>query len=674
MNQSFAFNTYLLLFLIPLLALSSLNKARFKWRWIHGVLFSAFFLLLGYQVTWLHNDWNDIHHFRKHLSDQNLIIGIVDNPPTHKERSIQVNIKTQQIGQDVNSLSNCSGKLILWLRNDTINQAINYGDVLVFKTSIKSVRPNLNPEAFDFKRYLHFQNIHYQGFLPADQWQLLEEGRGHPMLTWAFKTRAKLIRVLKENVKTENEYAVASALILGYKEGLSEQLKNAYSSTGAMHVLAVSGLHVGVVWGIIAFLLKWIRWRHPAWTWIKTGLTIIALWLFALVTGASPSVLRAATMFSFLLVGTAMGRSTNIYNTLAASAFCLLLFDPYLLMSVGFQLSYLAVVGIVYFFKKIYNLWYIENIVGDYIWQLSAVAIAAQLSTFPLSLYYFHQFPVYFLLSGLVVIPFAFLILGLGLALFFTNSILPFLNPVLAKVLMLSIWLMNAVIFLIQQLPDDFSNDFYIAPEIMLLLYLSLLAAILAINTRKIKYAFLGLGVLLIIALMTTFRTLKNDDQKKLVFYYLDQKTYIECMDGKQILGFGDRAIKEKDLKFATENFHLRQQAKLVDRKYFGAQEVTNGVWFLYKNHLQFFDRKIAFVDTLPQKILATKIKVDYILFRKKSKVTINQLRQIYEFEKIIFDGALNQSRLATLKKACHEQNIPYYDINQEGALVLNLN
>ena len=234
------------------------------------------------------------------------------------------------------------------------------------------MRSALNPHAFNFKKYWHHQNIHYQGFVKADHWQLLKRKQGNYIIDKALNTRNRFLQILKKNLSTENEYAVASALILGDKQSLDSDLKNAYSGTGAMHVLAVSGLHVGLVYLGLAFLLGLLKIKNWYWIFIRTTLIIISIWLFALLTGASPSVMRAATMFSFIIVGKSMRHHPSIYNTLAASAFCLLCFNPLLLMEVGFQLSYLAVSGIIYFQPKIYRWWIIDNPVGDYLWKLVA--------------------------------------------------------------------------------------------------------------------------------------------------------------------------------------------------------------------------------------------------------------------------------------------------------------
>jgi competence protein ComEC len=666
-------NNYFLFLFSAYLIYAAFSKIQFRWQWINSLLVNSFFVLLGYQLAFYQNDWNNKDHFREYLTAENLIIGKVVNAPTLKERTIQVNLEIQQIGQNSHELHDCSGKVMLSLRNDTINQKINYGDLILVKTSLEPVKPVLNPDAFDYKQYLHYKNIHYQAYVPTEQWQRLEGGHGNPILSWAFKMRLSLIQTLRNNLRFENEFAVASALILGYKEELSAELKNAYSNTGAMHVLAVSGLHVGLIWGIIAFFLNWIRWKHPVWKPIKTGITIVCLWLFALITGASPSVLRAATMFTFLLIGNTLNRNPNIYNTLAGSAFCLLLFNPYLIIEVGFQLSYLAVVGIVFFYRKIYSLWYIENRVGDYLWSLTSVAIAAQLSTFPLSLFYFHQFPVYFWLSGLVVVPFAFLILGTGLSLFFIDKVFPFLSPLFAKILIACLWLMNAIIFLIAQLPSGFFKDVWIEWGVMILLYLFIFSIVLAINSKKFKWLIFGVGILTIMNLTSFIKSIANEEKPNIVFYHLPGKSYVEFIDNKDVLSFGDREVSRQNLKFATLNYHRKNKINEVKPFYFGDENIELNHWFLKNGFIQFYDRKIVFIDDLPKTTLEEKIEVDFIVFRRRSKENVAELNQCFDYDKIIFDGSLYENQRLALKKECFELNIPFYDINQEGALIITI-
>ena len=318
-----------------------------------------------------------------------------------------------------------TGKLLSYLEQSKEASQLRYGDQIYFSSKINPITAPLNPAAFNLKGYLNNRNFHYQTYLKTSDWILQDRDQGNFLIAFSIRTRDQLFTILQKHLPTDNELAVGAALILGKKDLLESETRMAYANTGAMHVLAVSGLHVGLIYVGISFLLGLFPFKSSTWVWIKTWIMVAGVWFFALLTGASPSVLRAATMFSFIIVGQAMRHHPSIYNTLAASAFFLLSIQPYMLFEVGFQLSYLAVIGIIYFQEKIYGQLYIANKLGDYIWKLTSVAIAAQLVTLPISLYYFHQFPVYFWLSGLVVIPAAVLIMTFAVALFVVALLIP---------------------------------------------------------------------------------------------------------------------------------------------------------------------------------------------------------------------------------------------------------
>ena len=250
-NKAFPFLNYLLLFLaIPIVWLL---KAHFdyNYRWIYGFLINLFFLVFAYQLCYYHTGWNQGNHFRQYIHSENTLIGTVVNVPVSKEKRVNVHFDIQQI----DSISGISGKMLLSFKKDSLSEALSYGDRLICTASLKTVQAPLNPQVFDYQAYLRLKNIDYQGFVQDAKWQKLDSLQGNHLLHFAFAAREKFLSILAKYIKTENELAVGSALILGYKEDLNQELKKAYANTGAMHVLAVSGLHVGLIWGILAFVL-----------------------------------------------------------------------------------------------------------------------------------------------------------------------------------------------------------------------------------------------------------------------------------------------------------------------------------------------------------------------------------------------------------------------------------
>ncbi len=292
-----------------------------------------------------------------------------------------------------------------------------------------------------------------------------------------------------------DEFGMLSALTLGYKDALAPELRESFSTTGAMHVLAVSGLHVGIIFVVFGFLFSFMdRWRLGKR--LKPIVIIFLLWCYAFITGLSPSVLRSSVMFSCMVLSGVFGRKSNTYNNIFLSAFFLLFFNPNLLFDIGFQLSYSAVLAIVYFQPKIAGLIYVKNRWLRWAWELAAVSLAAQLGTAPFSVFYFHQFPNYFLLSNFVVIPAATLILYAAVALFVFSPV-PYVNVAVAFVLKWILKIMYACIVWIEHLPYSLSIVWIDGWQL-----LSLYAALFAVMWWLDKKSFVSLAAVVCLLLI----------------------------------------------------------------------------------------------------------------------------------------------------------------------------
>lgn len=362
--------------------------------------------------------------------------------------------RVRVLGRMDNDSAFLSGKAqaMLWFAVDSGRAAPQVGDRVLFRAQLGPPKPPQNPGEFDYGRYLALQQIYLSSWVAQDAWQVLAHEPPGGVQALAWRLRARFARVLHEHMPAPREEAVAAALIFGEKRGIDDDLKQAYADTGAMHLLAVSGMHVGLLAALLGAMLK------PLQHWRRRGIILQALillavvWLFAFVTGLSGSVLRAAAMFSLLQAGTLLRREASPYNLLAGSAFVLLAWEPRLLADAGAQLSYTAVAGIFLFYKPILERWIPRNKILWAAWQLTAVSLAAQLGTLPLSLWYFHQFPLYFLLSGWVGVPLSTLALPIGLALFGLAEV-PYLSDGLGWALHACVWLMNESMAWMSRLP-----------------------------------------------------------------------------------------------------------------------------------------------------------------------------------------------------------------------------
>ncbi len=661
----------LLCFVIVRLVLA-FKKVSFQFRWVHGFIAYSIIFLVGYLWCFHFNELQSETHFNQQLSTENILIGKISNTPK-VGNYLKASLSTHQIGRSPDSLKNCDGNLLVYLKNDSTSQ-LNYGDIIAFKGRIQKVEPPKNPHAFDYQRYLHFQNIHYQVFVnKPENWKLLATEQGDFVQKNTIEIREYFLGVLEKYLTTPNELAVGNALILGYKDDLDEEVRSAYAHTGALHVLAVSGLHVGLVAFFVNILLSLVKSRTWTWRMSKAIILIGTIWAFALITGGSPSVLRAATMFMFLIIGLSVNRTTNIYNSLAISAVFLLVWNPYLLFNVSFQLSYFAILGIIFFTPKIYSSVFFKNSFLRRAWQLMSVTFGAQIGTLPISIYYFHSFPFLAWMSGVVVIPAATVILGSGLLLLFVHSVIPTLAFIPATILYYSIWSMNQVIFFIQKIPLSVVVGLWIGIGTVILLYAIIGNIVLVFTTKNMRWLLPAGGLFLLISINYSFTSFGEIHQRKLFIYHSYKNTIIDFFDGKNGWSFSNGNIEEKNLSFTTQNNRWAHGIKKNEQFNFTSDDFLNQNVFFQKPFLQFFDKKILVIDEHFQFRNHAKINVDFILIRNKPNLNIEDVSTYFLFEKIIFDASNPKWKVDKWKTDCQKLNIPYYDILENGAFEISL-
>ena len=650
-------------------------KNKYSHPWGFGIASNLFLAFVGYLWCYHHNETRWQGHFQEQIQEENFIIGTVVNSPSNGAY-INTHLEVQQIGQHPDSLTKTDGNLLVYFKSIDSTSNIQYGDVIAIKTKIQKAQTPNNPHAFNFKRYLHYQNIHYQAFVyDTLDWTIAQHNQGSYITQKTTALQKYFLGLLKNHIPSNDELAVANALILGYKEDLNPEVRDAYARTGAMHVLAVSGLHVGMVtWFMYLILNLFFKSKRLPWQILKTLIVLSATWAFALITGGSPSVLRAATMFSFVTVGATVNRPTSIYNSIAISAVFILLYNPYLLMHVGFQLSYLAVLGIIFFQPKFYKWFVFENRILNFFWNLVTVALAAQLSTFPISIYYFHQFPIYFWLSGIVVIPAAMIILGSGIALFFTHSI-PFLGPLACWILNNSLWGMNRLIFLIEQLPFSVWLGIWIGFPILILLYLKIGGLVMMYQQKNYRWLLFVSTLFLIVSINYSFTTFQDFHQKKIFIYHLNRNTIIDFFDGKNGYSIYHEAIDKKKLSFTTQNNRWANGVKKIQWIPLDGEAFQNDHLLVQFPFIQFFDKKIALMNSSLEKLPIDDINpidIDFLLIHQNPKTEITTLLQFYKPQQIIFDASNSKWKIEKWKEECKQLNIPTYDINEKGALEIS--
>ena len=356
-----------------------------------------------------------------------------------------------------------SGKLLLNIKRNSTTTVYAIDNLLVINSKIEKIPSPLNPHQFDYSKYMKSLGIYHQ--INISNREILNKSEGQATLRGqANKLRSLLISKLKQNNLSENELAIVQALVLGEKRDISKILYDDYAAAGAIHILAVSGLHIGIIYMILLYSFNPIKRLLKSEKGVNV-LIIIMLWGFAFLTGLSPSVIRAVTMFSFFAFAKIINRDTNAINTLFLSYFTLLVINPNWLFHVGFQLSYLAVLFILWLVPVWNKFYYPKHLILKKFWGIITVTLAAQIGIIPLSLFYFHQFPGLFILTNLIVLPVIGLILCLGILLILLSSFnaLPdwfaFSYNYLIKLLNSFIsWIAEQDIFLFQDISFSFNQ------------------------------------------------------------------------------------------------------------------------------------------------------------------------------------------------------------------------
>jgi competence protein ComEC len=652
----------------------------FKYRPFIGIWINIILFFAGYQITINHNHTFLPNHFSK-IEKGDVFLAFVAEQLQEKEKSVKtvLEVSAVKVGEEWQP---AGGKIMAYLRKEEKAHALRVNDKIVFQSKVSEVAGPGNPGEFNYKKYLSYHQVFHQVFIDSTNWALAGRKPSFSILRAAQEARLALLGYFKKyNIEGE-EYAVASALVLGFKDEIGQELIQAYSGAGAMHVLAVSGLHVGIIYLVLNSFLKFLDKKRYG-RFLKALLLIAMLWAYALITGLSPSVMRAATMFSIVIIGTATGKNSSIYNSLAGSAFILLLFNPYLIVEVGFQLSYLAVLGIVYIQPKIYQWLNPANFILKWVWGITAVSLAAQLATFPLGILYFHQFPNYFLFSNLIVIPAATIILSSGLILLLFAGIAEMFSGFTLIVEWLAYLFHKVVLFLnfivtwIEKLPYSITDWLYISDLQVWLIYASIISLLAYFASIRGKYLVLACAILAFFLIEETHKEWRINQSRKIFFYNVKGHTAIDFVDGKKNYFLSDLSITES---YSTFLFNIRNnwiRHSLKDFKLLPKDSVS-----LKENELAIFNgfarfgNKIIFSpgpDKEDYPELETKIPLDaLVISRQCNWWDIEKYLKAFEIRQVIVDSSNPVGRARKIREKYEALGIKVHSTADLGAYVLS--
>ncbi len=657
-----AFGLILIAMLLLALGFSMFVKT-YNYRWVHGAfaLILSFFLGLTLVQVELENiRQSDLHKFRR---KQKWLVETLESP-VEKENSYKILVKVLMS----DSAMIKPERAILYLEKDsTLADNITYGNRLVVWAKWQRPPKPTNPDQFDYRKFLERNGILYQAYVQTDFVQQLEGYQVKDLRGLVFRLRKKLLNSLESHGFDGAEFSIAAAILLGQDNTMDPRLRSDFAAVGAMHILCVSGLHVGVIFLILEQLLRFLNHRKRG-PYTRAVLIIVLIWFYAALTGLEPSVLRASAMVSFVVIGKTIRRPTSVYNSLAASAFVLLIIDPLIISQIGFQLSYLAVLSIVAFQPVFYRMWLPRNKIIDRIWAITTVSIAAQLGTFPLAIHYFHIFPVYFLITNLIVIPLSSFIIYAGI-LFFISS---FFHPaawLFSKVLWGLIWFLNNSVLLIESLPSSALDFLNLTALQILLVYLSVILIYLWLinaNRNALVISFLSLFLLSLTFLNATSR---RSGQEEFVIYDAGRGIAMEMIHGWDHVVLLD-SVSRRNEKFIEYNMLENWISKGLKMPALIELEDTvrqkNDYVAYYQNCLMWNGRLFYILDNANTTL---KYPPDYLLVNHYRAVPEVCLRDKYPHH-IILTASVPSWNLKKWKDFADTNGIDFHHLS-EGCLVL---
>ncbi|HKG68564.1 MAG TPA: ComEC/Rec2 family competence protein, partial [Segetibacter sp.] len=556
------------------------------------------------------------------------------------------------------------GNILIYFSKDSSMPEMKYGSQVLFYKPLQQIKNSGNPGNFNYIQYSAFKDIYHQVFLKTSEYTVTKTTKATAFKNWLFDIQSVVLKKLRQYIKGDREASVAEALLIGYRNDLDKELVQAYSNTGVVHIIAISGLHLGMIYAVLVWLLKpfkkkkWIRWIRPV-------LILAVLWIFTLLAGGVPSILRSAVMFSFIVLGETIDRKSSIYNTLAASAFVMLCFNPYYLWDVGFQLSYAAVISIITFAKPVYDWFYIKNRILDFFWELISVTIAAQILTIPIIFYSFHQFPNFFLITNCIIVPLSSIILFAEITLLiisFVPAAAKFIGFITSKMLAF----MNGFIEWINSFPfavyDGIQNN--LAETILLYVFITGICYWL-LNKKKAGL-FIGLSAMLVFTVIDAYENFILNRQQKIIVYNIPQHNAIDFISGKKYAFVCDSALLRDEY---LKNFNLKSSRTLHRIK----PENNLADLYISRPFIQFAGKKILIIDKPFKFESRSKIRLDLIIVAHNPRLYISELAKVFDCKKFVFDASNSTWKINQWKKDCDSLHLRHHSTPDKGAFEMNL-
>ncbi len=644
-----------------------------KWRWMPGSLLQLAFLSAGALATCLHTPVNSGHHLM-HQPGQTFMATVI-TPPAEKASGFRATVSLVALRRN-GSWKAVEGNVMAYFKTGRHLIPPQYGDLICF-TGIPVTPPGpQNPGEFDYRKFLSNRQVYHQVFLEQADWRHLASGQGNCVIAAAYHVRDYFVSVLRRNFHDQRSFAVASALVAGYDDEVDQELMGAYSAAGALHVLSVSGMHVGLIYQGLFLMLGFMnkrKWsRHMLYAFL-----ICFIWFYAFITGFTPSVARSAVMLTVVLTGKWHGGHVNVCNTLVVTAFAMLVYNPYYLTEVSFQLSFLAVWGIVYLHPRIFELLEPAYRPLHWVWQLTSVSLAAQLMTFPVGLFYFHQFPNLFMLANLVVIPLSSFVIYLCIAVLIVSPV-AFVCQVIAKVTGWMLELLNGSVVFIEHMPGAVTQGISITSAETVILYVMIGSATLFFQTRKAITFFSAMIAAISLITCQLYEKYETGHRHSLIVYSVPRHRALDVVTGSSHLFVCDSLLAKDAGSISYHiwpNWWMLNLAEEISVKAGREKDVTPTL-VISDRFIRSGNSTLVLVDREFLKRLKNvtppkrRLSADYVVLSENSCQDLKRLTEFLSFRKVIIDSSNSARQAGRLMAECAMLGISCHSVLHSGAYV----
>lgn len=651
-----------LFFAFGCLLFSCFQKS-YSGRWLFGIALFFFCFILGVAGIGRQLQATDYTFPGKETTYRMLLT----EQPQVRERSILCRVLLTEQIDSVFQKKRLNHNALVYLSRDSLSESLHRGDELMVYTELSPPANNGNPDEFDYARFLLRRQVMAVGYAYGGYWKRISRGAVRSFRQKSLECREQILSLYQGLGFQGDNFAVLSALTVGYKEELGEDIRESYSVSGASHVLALSGLHIGFLYALLCISLpRFGRWRAAVL--LRTVLILLCLWAFAYFTGLSASVVRSVIMFSLLALSEWVRRENFSLNTLFAAAFFMLLVRPTWLFDVGFQLSVCAVAAILLIHPRIYR-WFPEahSRLGRYLQGLVSISIAAQIGTAPLLLFYFSRFSIYFLLANILIIPLVSVIMYAAVVMLLLTPFFP-LQTVLAVGINRLIEVLNACVRWVEQLPHASLDGIWLYRLDVAGIYLVLFLLGRYLFFRKRRNLIFGLSVLFLVCACHAVMQTGDRPRQSMVFYNVRNCPVVHCIaaDGRSWLAFADSFPDEGRLRKAVSKhwnrLHLKRPCPVTGDH---LEEP-----FIYRNHiLSFLGQRVCLVNNNDwrNKQAMQPLFIDHLYLCRGYEGRLTELMKVFSFSNVILDASLTDYRRQACERECKELGIRFISLSEKG-------